>query len=230
MSRVYSWQGWRVVTAALLAVLLMSTYLVSQANANHQPADKPFAAASKIDRFDVGTATTLLTATVRNSKPADIMLLVSMECSIITDVTTTGDDKSNARGQLRYYLTLSTNGGPEKPVGVMQTATSTTSPGTTTDDGNVVFCDRIYERETSLFGEDDQDHTIRTFIETRHANAFNWVQLNAGNGVHTLKLYATYTEAKLNTADAEGVVGRRTMIIEPVKAKNDEQVTDLVVD
>src|SRR5688572_30712827 len=133
MSRVYSWQGWRVVTAALLAVLLLASYFTAQANATHQPADKVSATSNVNDiRFvEDGESELLLKQSFRTSTTSDLLIQVASECSIITDVTTTGDDKSNARGQLRYYLTLSTNGGPERPVGVMQTATSTTSPGTT---------------------------------------------------------------------------------------------------
>ncbi|MBW3661576.1 MAG: hypothetical protein KY469_00630 [Actinobacteria bacterium] len=213
---------------ALLTALLVP-YFTGEADATHQPADKVVASAG-IDNLTFvapGDAALLLEETFRTSTTSDLLLHVSSECSIITEVTTMGNETSSAEGQLRYHLTISTDGGAEQPIGVTQSSEHPTEPGTG-DDGNVVFCDREYERETTLF--DDQDATIRTYMETRAANAFNWVQLNAGKGIHTVKLYATYTEINVNDGDATGVVGRRTMIIEPVKMKNDEQVQDVVVD
>ena len=214
---------------ALMAAALVFTLTSNGAEATHQPADK-VAATSNVNDItfaESGQPTLLLKQAFRTSTTSDLLLQVASECSIISNVTTTGNETSSTRGQLRYKLTISTDGGPERPIGVMQTAPSTTT-STSSDDGGVVFCDRKYERQTSFF--DDTNATIRTFMETRTANAFNWVQLNAGRGVHTVRLYATYTEANVSQGNSTGVIGRRTMIIEPVKAKNDEQVTDLVVD
>ena len=215
---------------ALMAVALVFTLTSTGAQATHQPADKVAATSNvnDVEFVEAGESELLLKQSFRTSTTSDLLLQIASECSIITEVTTVGNDESSGRGQLRYHLTISTDGGPERPIGIMQTSPSTTTPGTATDDGGVVFCDRKYERETTLFN--DEDATIRTFMETRSANAFNWVQLNAGRGIHTVRLYGSYDEQEVNTATAEGVVGRRTMIIEPVKAKNDEQVSDLVVD
>lgn len=217
------------LASIVLLVLAITVVVVGRADATHRPADK-VAATSNIDDIvfiapEQGVL--LLQEQFRTSTTSDLLLHISSECSIVTEVTTVGNDAQYARGQLRYYLTMSTDGGPEQPVGVTQTSSHPTEPGHG-DDGSVVFCDRMYERETTLF--DDEDATIRTYMETRSANAFNWVQLNAGRGIHTVKLYATFTPAETETGRAQGVVGRRTMIIEPVKAKNDEQVSDLVVD
>ena len=38
------------------------------------------------------------------------------------------------------------------------------------DDGRVTFCNRLYERETTLF--DDEDATIRTYMATRQARSW----------------------------------------------------------
>jgi hypothetical protein len=216
------------VYLALLTALLIP-YFSGEADAAHTPADKVVASASIDDIAFVapGEAVLLLEESFRTATTSDLLLQISSECSIVTEVTTRGNQLSSAQGQLRYNLTISTDGGPERPIGVAETSTHPTEPGTG-DDGNVVFCDRQYERETSLF--DDPDATIRTFMETRAANAFNWVHLNAGRGIHTVKLYATYTENNVNDGDATGVVGRRTMIIEPVKMNVHEQVQDAAVD
>ncbi len=216
---------------ALVATALIYT-LGGVAQAHHQPADKVAATAGVDDIAFVGEGQTelLLTETFRTSTTSDLLLQVASECSIATTVTTVGDDDETARGQLRYFMTISTDGGQERPVGVTTTSTSTTT-SVDHDEGEVVFCDRRYQRQTSLFGNDDQSHTIETFMNTRTANAFNWVELNAGKGIHTVKLYATYSdEDTTDGGKSAGVVGRRTLIIEPVKMKNDEHVNDLMVD
>lgn len=218
-----------VISLAIITTLLLA-YLGARADADHQPADKVVATAGvdDIEFVEPGASVQLLEETFRTSTTSDLLLHVSSECSIVTEITTSGNELSSAQGQLRYYLTISTDGGEERPIGVTQSADHPTEPGTSEDDGNVVFCDRQYERETTLF--DDEDATIRTYMETRAANAFNWVHLNAGNGIHTVRLYATYTENNVNDGEATGIVGRRTMIIEPVKMKNDEHVEDVLVD
>lgn len=211
-------------TAAGLALVLFAVLIVTtgRAEANHQPADKVVVSAN-IDEVTFvepdHDRELLLEETFRTSSTSDLLLQVSSECSITNEVTTVGSDMSDARGQLKFLLTISTDGGAERPIGVVE--------GDETD-GGVVFCDRLYQRETAF--TDDEDHAIETFIRTRTANAFNWVQPNAGKGVHTVRLYADYLETTTNTGDAMAVVGRRTMIIEPVKMKNDEHVQDVNVD
>lgn len=215
---------------ALMAAALAFTLTTNGAQATHQPADK-VAASGGVDDVtfvEEGQTELLLQETFRTSTTSDLLLQVASECSITTEVTTVGNDHQAARGQLKYYMTIATDGGDPEPVGVTQTSTSTTD-SQDGDDGNVVFCDRKYERETTLF--DDEDATIRTFMDTRTANAFNWVEINAGRGIHTVKLYATYSDADTTDGgESTGVVGRRTLIIEPVKMKNDEHVTDVAVD
>jgi hypothetical protein len=216
---------------ALVAAILANTQGVF---ATHKPADK-VAASANIDDIAFVTATTdrpLLTETFRTATPTDLILQVSAECSIVTDVVTTGNDSTAAGGRLKFYMTIQTGTGPQQIIGVTETATGTTTPGTPGDDGRVVFCNQTYQRDVTNLGDTNNDDArIRTFLETRHANAFNWVHLNAGNGIHTVRLFADYDETETGAdAIARGVVGRRTLVIEPVKAKNDEQVTDVVVD
>ncbi len=214
---------------ALLATALVYT-LGGQAQATHQPADK-VAASAGIDEIAFaanGETVQLLEETFRTSTTSDLLLQVAAECAITTEITTVGNDTEAARGQLKFHMTIETAGGEPRPVGVTQESTSTTT-SQDNDGGEVVFCDRKYERQTSLF--DDEDATIRTFMDTRNANAFNWVELNAGKGIHTIRLYATYTEEETSAdASALAAVGRRTLIVEPVKMKNDEHIMDVVVD
>lgn len=226
------------VFTALVAAALIFTW-TTNAQATHEPANKVAAAGSYEDTpafTAAGQTTLLLSERLRTSKPTDLILSATAECSILTTVTTVGDNDSTARSQLRFYLEIVTDGTAPlaertRRVGVEQTSTG---PNSSTDDdaGEVVFCDRMYRRQTSGFGTDDQQHKIDTYMRTRNANGFNWFALNVGSGVHTVNLYATYDNAgTAGTATSEGVVGTRTLVIQPVKAKNDENVheTDLVV-
>jgi hypothetical protein len=226
----------RDVIGAILIVLLTGV-LLSQtigAGATHQPANK-VAASATIDEMAFvanGETDELLSETFKTSKPMDLLLQASAECSIITNVVTVGNDSDGAEGQLRFLLTISTNGGAERPIGVTQQSTGNSVPGTpqeTGDDGSVVFCDQLYSRTITKLGDnaDNDDARMETFLKTRHAAGFNWAHLNTGAGIHTVKLYAEYEEAEGENSTAEGAVGRRTLIIEPVKMKNDEQVTAL---
>ena len=194
------------VTTALVAVLAMGPL----AQATHEPANKTSAAGSETEIVGANNDVLLMSERVKTSKPEDLILQVTAECSIVTDITTTGTDMQEARGQVRVYVTID---GAPVPVSAEDT-----------DNGRVVFCDRLERRETSL-GSDDQSDTIRTFQNTRNANGFNWMALNVGSGVHTIEVRAEFQTNQTSSADAEAVVGNRTLIVEPTKAANDEAVT-----
>ena len=61
---------------------------------------------------------------------------------------------------------------------------------------------------------------------TASANAFNWIALNPGNGIPTIEVKANLI--KFEDVDffdtAYGIVGKRTLVIEPVKLSADEDV------
>jgi hypothetical protein len=95
------------------------------------------------------------------------------------------------------------------------------------DNGEVTFCSRTYRRTTSLF--DDEDATITTFLATKTAHAFNWMAFDVGSGVHLIEVKATLTHSTDGDATAMAAVGKRTFIIEPTKAANDEVITEIDV-
>jgi hypothetical protein len=153
-------------------------------------------------------------------------------------VRTVGNDDQAARGELKLWLEKSTNGGEPEVIGVTSTSAGPNEPGVASDDGKVVFCDRMYRRATNF--TDDEDHEIDTYMDTRSANAFNWLALNVGSGIHTITLWAEFDDTvdiegfeagSQGTSDSKGAVGRRSLIIEPVRAAVDEQVVnDLTID
>lgn len=211
----------------LVAGLLVG--VVTPAGANHLPADKPFAAASKTVRFSPGMRVPLLSARVKNAKPTDLVLQVSLECSIITDNVIAGSDMPGAgesaltEGTVRAWIEIdgkivpiiSASSPPQPPP----------PPGDETD--KVTFCNRVFNR-TVQDAEDPEDgyDRSRDYIETKTANGFNWVRLNMGSGTHTIVLYGDLAHFATGGSSASAFVGNRSMIGEPGKFSNDATISD----
>jgi hypothetical protein len=173
-----------------------------------EPANKAAASGSTAEVVGPQSDVTLLQATMRTSTPADLELSTTLECSIVTDVTTMGNDDQSASATIEVWVEID---GQPVPV--------------STDDeggGRVVVCNRSYRRQTLNF--EDEDATIATFLSTRSAHGFNWVALNVGNGVHDIQLKATLSQEATDNANAEGVVGNRTLVVEPIHTQHDEEV------
>lgn len=205
------------LSLSFLAFLIASSS-GSQAVATHKPADKVVASGSKVVVTEPGTPTTILSGVLRSSTTSDLILSVTAECSIATDVKTVGNDDQSAEGTVEVWVEID-----GERVGVENISLSTTS-SEAQDDGEVVFCNRAYRRKTSLF--DDEDATIETFEKTKAANGFNWVALNVGNGIHEVEVKARLTETATNEATADAAVGNRTLVVEPAKLANDANVTN----
>lgn len=211
----------------LVAGLLAS--VVGPAQANHLPADKPFAAASKTVRFSPGTKVPLLSATVRNAKPTDLILQVTMECSIITDNVILGSDQPGAQesalteGTVRAWIEVD---GQIVPI-ISSSSPGQGAPAAGDDTDKVTFCNRVFNR-TVQDAEDPQDgyDRSRDYIETKTANGFNWIRLNVGSGVHTIALYGDLAHAATSGSNASAYVGNRSMIGIPGKFANDATISE----
>ena len=199
------------------------------ATATHTPADKPFAAASKTVRFSPGTKTELLSATVKNSKPTDMILQVSMECSIITDNVILGSSTPGAQesaateGTVRAWIEVD-----GRIVPIISSSSPPQNPPQAGDETDkVTFCNRVFNR-TVQDAEDPQDgyDRSRDYIETKTANAFNWVRLNMGSGTHTIKLFADLSHFSTTGSSASAFVGNRSMIGMPGKFANDAVINE----
>jgi hypothetical protein len=166
------------------------------------PADKMTVAASTFEISGPNADVTLLSAQMRTSNPADLLFQVTSECSIVTKVTTMGNDTQTASGQIRMWVTIDGH-----PVGVVSNGSAPA------DDGKVVFCNRVYSSTTSGYVADQPE--VQTYESTKAANAFNWVAFNVGNGIHTIQLHAELTEPTADTSNAssEMVVGDRTLVV-----------------
>lgn len=199
----------RAVGLLVLGVLSLG-FLV----AAHEPANKMNVSASESEVVFAEPAqeVLLLEEQLKVSNPTDLILAVTAECSILSRIATDGNDTATTNGQLKLYVTIDGE------------AVKVAEPDA--DEGRVVFCDREYQRTTSMF--DDTNARIEDFLNTRTANAFDWVALDAGeldtdgDGLLTVEVFAEYDESNTGEANSTGVVGNRTLIIQPTKAKNDE--------
>jgi len=216
-----------VVAAIGIAVPTTLAATGSQA----QPADKAVAAASKTAVMAPGTNKTLMSATFKTSKPEDLLISVSAECSILTNTVIHGGpnaatDSASAGGRVRVWLELD-----GKIVALQSTSQPPQDPNAQPagdDTDKVTFCDQVHQR-TVTDNESDSDGTDGStdYLKTKSSAAFNWVRLNAGSGDHTLVVKA---DLILDTAtadsSAEAVVGNRTLVIEPTKLANNAVISD----
>jgi hypothetical protein len=226
-----------VGNAALIALLLGVIVTQGfQAGATHQPANKVSAAGSEVQKLGPAAgATTILSEKIKLSTPTDLILSLTLECSIITDLFNTGDSTQSVEALIKTWVTLD---GKVVPV----------STDDTTNPGEVVFCNRAHRQEIDENDSDDGDDDIEQFQATRHANSFNWMALDDGNyddpaipadGTNNVILIEVHAELVTASACASftpdnqncatGFVGHRTLVIEPVKSANDEAVTEIVV-
>lgn len=225
-----------VVLAFVAAVTLFVAYSIGNiAQATHQPADKTAATGSDIEPVDGETV--VLSETMRVSSPADLILQVTAECSIITELTTGGtgaQDFSEAMGSVRLHVEID---GTPVPVAFNDAAANVPSGEDDVEDddnttGEVTFCNRTYGRSVRDADGDGNVDVEDDYIRTRSANAFNWFALNAGeppydkdnDNLITITVIADYDTDTQGRALAEAFVGSRTLIVEPVHAQNDESV------
>lgn len=217
----------RTTIAAVLAALGLAVGLagvpltdaLAQSSSQTQPADKIGVAASVIEvmKAQVGPGggasepITLLTATVKNSNPADLEIKVTHECAIWTDVVVSGTGTSESAATVKTWIEID---GQPVPV----TADSNNDGVfNDPDDGRVVFCNRSEQLSlTSL----QPSEMIRLFEKSRSANAFNWVKLNVGSGSHTITVKARLEVNVDGFGRAQAAVGKRTLVIEPSHLAN----------
>jgi hypothetical protein len=243
------------------------------------PANKAIASGAKTAVFGPQTAVTLLSATLRTSKPTDLMIQTTLECSILTKVTTGSEEQGpanpsspvsstgRAAASIRGWIEIDDDenngespevGAPERIVpiesasqppqdpaesgsGTVIPQTSFVDNSTEIPDDAATYCNRAYERtvtdrENPYDGIDEQTD----YIDTKTATGFNWVLLNAGSGVHYVRLVGemvsgaqgscvrdTTTPAAAGGAGGctSAYVGHRTMIVEPTKMSNDAVIS-----
>lgn len=254
-------RGLLIAAAGGSAAVLLTAGLAVAANTpggSPTPANKAIAAGDTMEVFGPGENVTLLSASLKTSKPTDLMLHATLECSILTKLTTGPDpaqgaiDHAETTASIDGWIEIDDDnlaneatetGAPVRIVPVQSTSQppqdgSTPQTGDEEKDG-ATFCNRTYAR-TVEDGEDPEDGIDREtdYIRTKTANAFNWVLLNAGSGIHHVRLMADLDATNANGTCSTAVddpvvtglspqtcseahVGNRTLIIEPTKMAND---------
>lgn len=199
---------------AVLAVVVSTNAFSGDVSATHQPADKMAVSGSAIEIMGASITSggssevvTLAEGTIKTSGPTDLIFRVTAECALWTHTATIGNDISEAIAAVKVWVEVD---GAVVPV---------SGDDVGEEAGKVVFCNRAYRMETTNF--DDEDATIKSFLRTRSANAFNWITLDLGAGVHDVVLKAQLDAEVTGTAEAKAAVGKRTLIVEPVKLAND---------
>jgi len=194
--------------ATLFAGMFVAGSHFTKADASGMPADKATATGSTVQVFAPNTDVTLLKAQLKTSTPEDLLLAVTLECSILTQVSTTGTATSSASGEVDVWVEVD---GVNVPV-----------DRHAADGGRVTFCRRD---ATQTVTDGDQGSTsgdtITEYLNTKAAHGFNWAAYNvntfAGTNIHTVTVHATLTTSNTSNASAQAAVGNRSLVIEPTK-------------
>lgn len=222
-----------VATGLVAAIGAAIPATLAATTSNAQPADKAVAAASHVKAMDPNTTAPILSATFKTSKPEDLLISLSAECSILTDVLIAGNstpgakDDQTAAGTIKMYLNLDGKIVPLTDTSAPPQDPNANGNGSIATD-SVTFCNQVHRR-TVGDSENPQDGIDQSedWLTTKSAADFNWVRLNAGSGDHTLQVFAQFTDdSSTPNAHAEGYVGNRTLIIEPTKLANNAVISD----
>jgi len=217
----------KTILASLIAILAVSvaiTYVATpQASATHQPADKIGVAGSAIAEATEGVVVPLLSSTLKTSSPTDLLIMHTQECSLVTNVKLTSQTQdATASAQEKVWIEID---GVPVPVSGDDDGTGI---------GEVVFCDRVFRISTNILGQIQdlcdatgtscEESFFNAYLSTKSAHGFNWIALNVGPGVHTVEVKAYMTSSSIADEDASVMVGKRTLIVQPVKLANDATI------
>ena len=218
-----------IIAAGLAATVGVAIPTIAATGGGGTPANKAVASGSHRVIVPANAPQPIMTATFRTSKPEDLLLTVSLECTILQTLNTNND---NPTGEDQAHLSIWIQDENGKVVPISDTSAPPQDPansgnGTIADD-SVTFCDRTYGR-TVTDDEDPMDgiDSISDYINTKSSHAFTWVRLNAGSGVHTYTVFADLTASATgdpsNSSDAN--IGNRTLVIEPTKLANNADMS-----
>lgn len=201
--------AWATALAVVVSVLAFNGG-GSIASAEKTPAANKVAVAGKGTLIEApNSEVTLLATTMKNPGAKALLLSVTLECSILTSLTTVGNDLANAQAKAEVWVEV--NG---KSVAYADDVA----------DGRVTFCEREYQRQTSNW--DDEDAVIDDFIRTKASHGFNWAALHDGAGEKVIEVKAALTRNATANATAVLVIGARTLTVEPVDVVKDETLSN----
>lgn len=203
----------------VIGAIALANPVVAQTN---EPANKTSAMIARGDILFAAPGEPVLIAEerVKTSKPTDLLLSVTAESSILTKVATIGSETQETDGTLEVFIVI--DGQVLQPPAPAPVGNGNPPHG---DTAAVVFANQAHGRTTEL-GQDDETDRVETYLRTKHASGFNWMAFNVGSGTHHIQVFARYTEAESSPqATSEGVIGNRSLIVQPVKSAVRETVT-----
>lgn len=210
-----------------LIAVVFAVYTGQRASATHQPADKDAAAADNgpdVTFTANGDQRELLEATIKTSKPTDLMLDVSLECEIETLHQWAGPTSStHAFGRLRVWVEVDD---VIVPIESASTPPQNPPPAGSEATDSVSFCERQEDLSRADNDELLLDNTTHGWSRRhRNSNSFVWVRLNTQAGIHRVEVVAEFDEDTSATAgdfaDASAAVGKRLLLINPTTMSND---------
>ena len=192
----------------------------SSGTSSGMPADKATVSGSQLAAVSPFSNLQLLSVSLRTSTPEDLLLSVTLECSILTQVSTTGTASSSASGTIDVWVTVDGNAVPVVPTDAHDQ-----------QHGQVTFCNRdATQNFTDGDANGSNQDTLTEYLKTKTANGFNWANLDTGNGIHTVAVWASFRPgssctdaapaANSTTTNCTGEVGNRTLTIQPTKFAN----------
>ena len=209
MNRLMANKGSRFpMLLGALAALSNPASIISEAGAvSGMPADKIGVSASTVEVMSTplvaGSSSqevVLLDGTIKTSAPTDLSISVHAECGLWTDVQVAGSGSSSSNAAVKIWVEV--DGAP----------VSVSAQGG--DDGKIVFCNRDLSLSATL-------PFIDLFQKSRSSNAFQWMNLDVGPGLHTVVVKGRLDANVTGIGMAQAGVGRRTLIVEPVKLAHD---------
>ena len=151
------------------------------------PADKVTVAGSNFTVIGDGTTKQLLKATMKTSNPEDLIFQVTAECSIITQVFSTGNGTPmTSYGEVDIQVKI--DGQPVPVVSVP--GQNAQKPTSSLDDGRIVFCDRV---NTQTLQTGSASNMLTEYLQTKEAAGFNWAAFNVGqSSSHVITVEGTF--------------------------------------
>ena len=210
-----------IALAVAMVVALGGGAVLAGSNGQGVPSAKCSADWAKAD-YDPGVHNVWknvrgLRAQIKTSEQADLIISVTAECALATDVKIKGkgtEDTSESLAQIKIRALVKIDGDwvVAQPGDVVFAYRKMILKGLLWDETQVV------PAETVVLPE----QYIEIYEETRTANGFNFVLKNVGQGVHDVKVQIMTDTAKgFDEANVAAVIGKRTLVVEAVRMVND---------
>ena len=186
--------------ATALAVVLVASFVFAGYSAQAIPSTKTAVASADLDRAVVGEWKDVLSTQIRVSgDPKDLVIAVTAECALATNVKLHGKGESESQAKIMVRALVDDEEVVAKP-------------------GPVVFADRLMKVKGDL---NDSEAWFEIYMATRNANGFNFIATNVGQGEHNIRVQAKgFVEGvPPDPEELLALIGNRTLVVNEVNLK-----------